>query len=137
MTEEKMIVRKNLNVFLVYRILLGLFLIIVLIKTADRTIIPSFLTLDKYVNFGVNREFLSQIKPNERVCLISQHMGEDTQTANKASLKYAFVYSSYFHPELDYDYSIKVGGYYPNHVAFDTAICGDRTIIPNNLNLDS
>ena len=109
------------------------FLIIVLIKTNYRAIKPTFLTIDKYINLGVNKEFLSQIEPNDRVCLISQHMGDNIQAANKASLKYAFVYSSYFHPELGYDYSIKVGGYYPQHEVFDLDMCGDRKIVPNNV----
>ncbi|MEM7594674.1 MAG: hypothetical protein AAF383_24775, partial [Cyanobacteria bacterium P01_A01_bin.83] len=109
------------------------FLIVVLIKTNYRAVKPTFSTLDKYINLGVNKEFLSQIKPNDQVCLISQHMGDNIQASNKASLKYAFVYSSYFHPELGYDYSIKVGGYYPKHKVFDLKMCGDRKIIPNNV----
>ncbi len=111
-----------------------IFITIVLIKTSNRAIIPSFFTLDKYVDLGVNKEFLSQIKPHQEICLISQHMGEDVQTADKAALKYAFLYTSYFHPELESDYSIKVGGYYPNHEVFDLKMCGDRKIIPDNIN---
>lgn len=111
-----------------------IFVIIVLIKTNYRAVTPTFFTLDKYVNLGVNKEFLSQIKPNDRVCLISQHMGDNIQAANKASLKYAFLYSSYFHPELGYDYSIKVGGYYPKHEVFDLDMCGERKIVPSNIN---
>ncbi|MEM8677493.1 MAG: hypothetical protein AAGF83_27090 [Cyanobacteria bacterium P01_G01_bin.67] len=107
-----------------------IFMIIVLIKTNYRPIKPVFLTLDKYVNLGVNQEFLSQIEPHKEICLISKHMGGDVQTADKASLKYAFLYSSYFHPELESDYSIKVGGYYPKHREFDLNICGDRHIVP-------
>ncbi|MEM7594660.1 MAG: hypothetical protein AAF383_24685 [Cyanobacteria bacterium P01_A01_bin.83] len=110
-----------------------IFLIVVLIKTNYRAIKPTFFTLDKYVNLGVNKEFLSQINPNDQVCLISQHIGSNIQASNKASLKYAFVYSSYFHPELGYDYSIKVGGYYPNHEVFDLDMCGNRKIVPNNV----
>ena len=33
-----------------------------------------------------------------------------------------------FHPELDYDYSIQAA-LYPEY-------CGDRTMIPNNIDLD-
>lgn len=107
-----------------------IFVIIVLIKTNYRPVKPVFFTLDKYVNLGVNREFLSQIEPHQEICLISQHMGDNVQTADKASLKYAFLYTSYFHPELKSDYSIKVGGYYPNHAEFDLKMCGDRHTVP-------
>ncbi|MEL6440624.1 MAG: hypothetical protein AAFQ80_15380 [Cyanobacteria bacterium J06621_8] len=109
------------------------FIIMVLIKTAYRPITANFITLDKYVNSGVNREFLSQIESDKEICLISQHMGNDVQTADKAALKYAFLYSSYFHPELEHDYSIKVGGYYPKHAEFDLGVCGDRKIIPQDI----
>ncbi len=101
------------------------FLIIVLVKIGSFYARPLFLSLDKYVVHGVKSELIEQIKPNEQVCLLARHMGEDTQTAPTASLKYAFVYSSYFHPELDYDYSIQT--------AFDPQTCGDRTMIPSNL----
>ena len=103
----------------------AVFLTIVLVKIGNFYAKPSFLTLDQYVNFGVKSEFINQIKPDEQVCLLSRHMGEDTQTAPTASLKYAFVYSSYFHPELDYDYSIRA--------ALKPESCGDRTIIPSKL----
>ena len=84
-----------------------MFLVIVLSKIGQFAAIPSFHTLDKYVEFGVKPEFLSQIKPNEKVCLFSRHTGEDIQEAPTAALKYAYLYSSYFHPELNYDYSIQ------------------------------
>lgn len=101
------------------------FLTIVLVKIGNFYAKPSFYTLDKYVTLGVKSQFVNQIKPNEKVCLLSRHIGEDTQTASTAALKYAFVYSSYFHPELDYDYSIQA--------ALNPESCGDRTIIPSNL----
>ena len=75
------------------------------------------------MNFGIKAEFVDGIQPNEKVCLISKHIGENTQAEPVAALKYAFLYSSYFHPELDYDYSIQA--------AFDPSVCGDRTIIPD------
>ena len=102
-----------------------IFLTIVLSKIGRSTVIPSFYTLDKYIEQGVKPEFIAQIKPDEKVCLISEHMGEDVQNSFIASLKYAYLYSSYFHPELNYDYSIQA--------AFDPQACGDRTIIPSNL----
>ncbi len=103
-----------------------IFLAIVLSKTDYLYVKPSGFTLDKYVAFGVKQEYLNQIKPNEQVCLISMHIGEDVQGEDTAALKYAFLYSSYFHPEIDYDYSIQA--------ALEPTVCGDRTIIPSNSN---
>ena len=102
-----------------------IFLAIVLVRIGKLYAVPTFYTLDKYVTFGVKSEFLTQIQPNEKVCLISKHIGEDTQTAPTAALKYAFVYSSYFHPEIDFDYAIQA--------ALDPKACGDRTIIPSDV----
>ncbi len=102
------------------------FLTIVLVKIGNLYARPSLITLDKQVTFGVKAEFLAQIQPNEQVCLLSRHIGEDVQTAPIAALKYAFMYSSYFHPEIDFDYSIQA--------ALNPEACGDRTIIPSDLN---
>ena len=102
----------------------SVFLTIVLVKIGTFFARPSIITLDKYVTFGIKPEFLSQIEPNDRVCLLSRHIGEDIQTAPVAALKYVFLYSSYFHPELDYDYSVKA--------ALNPEACGGRKIIPNN-----
>ena len=102
-----------------------IFLTIVLSKIGRFAAIPSFHTLDKYVEFGVKPEFIAQIKPNEKVCLLSSHIGEDVQNSPTAALKYAYLYSSYFHPELNYDYSIQA--------ALDPQACGVRTVIQSNL----
>ena len=102
------------------------FLTIVLVKIGNLYARPSLITLDKQVTFGVKTAFLAQIQPNEQVCLLSRHIGEDVQTAPIAALKYAFMYSSYFHPEIDFDYSIQA--------ALNPEACGDRTIIPSDLN---
>ena len=101
------------------------FLTIILVKVGKFYAKPSFITLDKHQAFGVKSEFVAQIQPDEKVCLISKHIGEDTQTAPIAALKYAFLYSSHFHPELDYDYSVRA--------ALTPEACGDRTIIPSKL----
>ena len=100
------------------------FLTIVLVRTNAFFVKPSLITLDKYINLGVKPEYIAQIKPNEKVCLMSRHIGEDTQVASIAALKYGFVYSSYFHPEIDYDYSIQA--------TLHRESCGDRTIIPSD-----
>ncbi|MGF1590848.1 MAG: hypothetical protein ACFCU7_16700 [Pleurocapsa sp.] len=103
----------------------AVFLTIVLVKIGTFFAKPSFITLDKYVAFGVKPGFLKQIQPDEQVCLVSRHIGEDIQTAPTAALKYVFLYSSYFHPEIDYDYSVQA--------ALDPTACGDRRIIPRHL----
>ena len=103
----------------------AVFLTIVIVKIGNFYAKPSLITLDKYVTFGVKPEFLAQIQPNERVCLLSKHIGEDVQTVPIAALKYVYLYSSYFHPELGYDYSIRA--------ALKPEACGDRKMIPSNL----
>jgi hypothetical protein len=99
-----------------------IFLIIVLVKTNGFYVKPSMISEAEYVNFGVRQKFLSKIQPGDQVCLISSHIGEDIKTAPIVALKYAFVYSSYFHPELGYDYSIQA--------ALNPEACGDRKLIP-------
>jgi len=101
----------------------AIFLTIVLVKVGKFYAQPSFITLDRYMNFGVNREFIKQIQPEAQVCLVAKHIGEDATTASVVALKYAFLYSSYFHPELG-DYSIQT--------AFDPQACGDRAMIPSD-----
>jgi hypothetical protein len=83
---------------------------------------PMFYNLETQILRGVKPEFLSQIKPGDQVCLISKHIGENARTAPVAALKYSFLYSSHFHPELGYSYSIKT--------AFDPASCGNLHRIP-------
>jgi hypothetical protein len=100
----------------------AIFLTIVLVKTHGLYVKPSLISEAQYVNFGVKQKFLSKIQPGDEVCLISRHIGEDIKTAPIVPLKYAFVYSSYFHPELGYDYSIQA--------ALKPESCGDRKIIP-------
>lgn len=99
----------------------AIFLTIVLVKTKGFYVKPAFITEAQYVNFGVKQQFFSKIQPNEKVCLISRHIGEDIKTAPIIPLKYAFVYSSYFHPQKN-DYSVQV--------ALKPESCGDRKIIP-------
>ena len=104
----------------------AIFLTIVVVKTNALYVQPAFISQEWYVNFGVKQEYLAEIQPNEKVCLFAQHIGEDVQEAPFTALKYAFVYSSYFHPEIDRDYSIQT--------AFNDRSCGDRRIIPPNPN---
>ncbi len=103
----------------------ALFLMIVLSKIGGLYAKPMFYNLETQILRGVKPEFLSQIQPDDQVCLISKHIGEDARTAPIAALKYAFLYSSHFHPELNYNYSIKA--------AFDPASCGNLHQIPEKL----
>ncbi|MEM8827972.1 MAG: hypothetical protein AAGE96_01275 [Cyanobacteria bacterium P01_G01_bin.19] len=103
----------------------AIFLSIILVKVGKFYAQPSFITLDKYVAFGVKLEFINQIQPEEEVCLLSRHIGENVQAEPITALKYAFVYSSYFHPEIEYDYSVRA--------ALKPEACGERTIIPATL----
>jgi hypothetical protein len=100
----------------------AIFLTIVLVKTQGFYVKPSFLSETQYVNSGVKQQFLSKIQPGDRVCLISKHIGVNVKDEPIVALKYAFVYSSYFHPEINYDYSIQT--------ALQPKLCGDRKIIP-------
>ena len=103
----------------------AIFLTIVLVKTDVFYVKPSFISEAEYIEFGVKQAYLEQIRPDEKVCLVAMHMGEDVQQAPVAALKYAFVYSSRFHPEIDHDYSIQT--------AFDAESCGNLRIIPNDV----
>lgn len=103
------------------------FLTIVLSKTGNFYGKPVFNSLEQHLSSGVKPELLSQIKPEEKICLIII----DPELANREKVPFvseqnAFLYSSYFHPELNYSYSIRV--------AVDPENCGDRIVIPRNLN---
>ena len=103
----------------------ALFLTIIVVRTEAYFFRPTFISEAEYVDFGVKQSYLDQIEPNEKVCIVARHMGENISEAPVASLKYIFAYSSYFHPEIGYDYLIKT--------AFDPDSCGDLRIIPNDL----
>ena len=99
------------------------FLTIVLSKIGAAYGKPSFYNLETQIALGVRPEFLSQIEPEERICLVSRHRGDPLE-APMAALKWSFLYSSPFHPELGYSYSIQT--------AFDPNNCGRLKIIPEN-----
>ena len=110
-------------------LIFAVFLTIVIVKTNAFYVKPSFISQKEYVELGVKQAYLEQIKPNEKVCIVAMHMGEDVQLASVAALKYAFAYSSYFHPEIDYDYSIQT--------ALNPESCGNLRIIPNDVPPDA
>lgn len=100
------------------------FLTIVLSKTGSFYGRPVFNSLEQRLASRVKPELLGQIDPKEEMCLIIKPGLPNRLKVPLESQENAFLYSSYFHPELDYDYSIQA--------ALDSASCGDRTIIPDN-----
>ena len=84
---------------------------------------PAFTTLETRLSKAVKPELLSQIKPDENICLIIKPALANRQKVPFESQQNAFLYSSYFHPELDYSYSIKA--------VVNTENCGERKIIPS------
>jgi hypothetical protein len=84
------------------------FLLIVLIKIDRFYYRPVFSKLDRFMAWGVKTELLQQIKPNDRVCLLSRHALANPKASPYASMPNAFLYSDYFHPELNSSYSIEI-----------------------------
>jgi hypothetical protein len=103
-----------------------IFLTIVCIKIENFYLKPAFVKLENFVNNNtyVKKELLEQMIPNERVCMISRHGIPNPNAVPFAQVQNAFYYSSYFHPEIKYDYSIKA--------AVDPKDCGDLKIIPTD-----
>ncbi|MEO1800642.1 MAG: hypothetical protein AAFR62_09490, partial [Cyanobacteria bacterium J06629_2] len=87
-------------------------------------LLPDFRTLDQYLANNVKTELIEQTIPNERTCLIARHAILDIDAVPFALIENVFYYSSYFHPEVGYDYSIKA--------AIKPDDCGDLTVIPAN-----
>ena len=98
------------------------FLAIVLSKISSFYARPVFDSLEQHLASAVKPELMTQIEPEARVCLKIKPGLPNRQKVPIESQENAFLYSSYFHPELNYNYSIQA--------ALDTASCGDRTIIP-------
>ena len=71
-------------------------LIIVGIKTNFVYLKPSFNTLSVFKDKHINRDIIAQIEPGDRICLPNQY-------------PYSFGYTPWFHPELDYTYTIRSG----------------------------
>ena len=100
-----------------------LFLAIVCIRIDDYYLRPVFV-VEPYLTDAVKPELLNQMTPNERTCLISRHAISNPNSVPFAQIHNAFYYSSYFHPEIKHEYSIKA--------AVDPRDCGDFKVIPAN-----
>ncbi len=85
----------------------------------------AFTTLETGLSEAIKPELLSQIKPDDNICLIIRPALANRNKVPFESQQNAFLYSSYFHPELDYSYSIKA--------AVDTENCGERKVIPSEI----
>ncbi|MEL6440458.1 MAG: hypothetical protein AAFQ80_14520 [Cyanobacteria bacterium J06621_8] len=85
---------------------------------------PVLISLEKHLSNTVRPELLTQIPPNSQICLKSQHGISNEDQVPFVPIQNTFLYSSYFHPELDYDYSITA--------AVDPINCGDRQILPRD-----
>ncbi|WP_019507377.1 hypothetical protein [Pleurocapsa sp. PCC 7319] len=85
---------------------------------------PVGISLEQQLKDTVRPELLSQITPNSQICLKSKHGISNEQRVPFVPMQNTFLYSAYFHPELDYSYSVKA--------SLNTAECGDRTIIPSS-----
>lgn len=72
-------------------------LTIVVAKTNFFYIKPSFHTLDKFKQDTVDLPLLKTIAPNDKVCIVDKY-------------PYTFIHTPWFHPELDYTYSIQSEG---------------------------
>lgn len=100
----------------------AVFLTIVLVKVGNFYAVPQFFSLKQQIQIGVKTELIKQIQPNDRICLIGKPGLIDPSQVPFAAIQHTFLYSRYFHPELNYSYSIKAA-VTPKH-------CGDRKIIP-------
>ena len=101
-----------------------LFLVTVSIKIDDYYLRPVFNSLEPYLKNTVKTELVSQMIPNERTCMIARHAISDPSSVPFAQIHNAFYYSSYFHPEIKYPYSLKA--------VVDPKDCGNLKMIPSN-----
>ncbi|PSB06270.1 hypothetical protein C7B62_23305 [Pleurocapsa sp. CCALA 161] len=101
-----------------------LFMAIVWVKIDQFYLKPDFRTLERYLKNNVKAELVEQMIPNQRTCLIARHAIVRPNAVPFASIANAFFYSSYFHPEIPYNYSVKA--------AIAPQDCGKLTMIPAN-----
>jgi hypothetical protein len=101
-----------------------LFMVIVWVKIDNGYLKPSFRSVERYLKNNVKTELVEQMIPNQRTCLIARHAIVRPNAVPFASIANAFFYSSYFHPEIKYNYSVQA--------AIDPQDCGKLTMIPAN-----
>jgi hypothetical protein len=101
-----------------------LFMAIVWVKIDKFYLKPDFRSVERYLKNNIKTELVEQMVPNQRTCLIARHAIAKPNSVPFAQINNAFYYSSYFHPEIPYDYSVKA--------AVDPQDCGKLTMIPGN-----
>jgi hypothetical protein len=101
-----------------------LFMAIAWVKIDNYYLKPDFRTLERYLKNNIKAELVEQMIPNQRTCLIARHAIVSPNAVPFAQINNAFFYSSYFHPEIKYDYSVKA--------AIAPEDCGKLTMIPAN-----
>lgn len=101
-----------------------LFLAIVFSRIKSYYLKPDFRTLERFLTNNTKQELVEQMIPNQRTCMIARHAIDDPDAVPFASIQNAFYYSSHFHPEIKYDYSIKA--------TIDPKDCGELKMIPPN-----
>jgi hypothetical protein len=102
------------------RLLFLLFFMVMYAKIGFFYLRPDFRSLEVYLEKVVNTDLLKQISPNQKNCIISKFgTGENTFVP----VQHVFFYSSYFHPQIGSDYSIKISE--------NMEECGKLKIIPH------
>lgn len=109
-----------------------IFLFVMCIKIDNYYLRPIFTSIpnppkgytsaEEYVKDAVKPELVERMIPNQRVCLISRHAIPNPEAVPFASIANAIFYTSYFHPKVKYDYSIKA--------VTRKSSCGNLPIIP-------
>lgn len=99
-----------------------IFFIVMCIKIDIHYLIPNFRSLDVHLEDIINVSILKQISPNQQNCLISRF---GSPSDSFVPIQHAFYYSSYFHPEIGSDYSIKVSD--------NLQKCENINIVPNEI----
>ncbi|MCC0175889.1 hypothetical protein I4641_02690 [Waterburya agarophytonicola K14] len=83
-----------------------IFFIVMCIKIRSFYLIKDNRTVESFFKNNLNLELLQHIVPDEKNCIISRHTANPGKSPF-AAIQHAFYYSSYFHPEIGYDYSLK------------------------------
>jgi hypothetical protein len=99
-----------------------IFFIVMCAKIDSYYLIPNFRSLEVYLNGIVNNSILKQISPDQENCVISRF---GSPSNSFVPIQHVFYYSSYFHPEIGSDYSIKVSE--------NPQECENIRIIPNEV----
>ena len=104
-----------------------IFAVIAWNKINNYYLVPVFRSLEEFLANNIKIELVEQMVQDRRNCLIARHAVANLKKVPFASITNAFFYSSYFHPEVGYDYSIKA--------SIEPENCGDLTVVPPDASL--